>query len=142
VNLHRGISQDSTRNRVGFVVLVHHLPQNAKLGRPRQKSEPRHKGGVRMPILLVIPHLVRTLAGGRTRYRLWCHGNHCKHEGATMQPGILPAQYVIFPVGSRRWLQTPNGSPSTTSSIQVHGGRSSRAGPRRPPDERCAKRLA
>jgi hypothetical protein len=38
------------------------------------KSKPRHWGGVRTPILLIIPLMVWTLSGGQTRFRLWRHG--------------------------------------------------------------------
>ena len=41
----------------------------------RSKSKPRHWGGVRTPILLVIPLMVWTLSGGQTRFRLWRHGD-------------------------------------------------------------------
>lgn len=47
----------------------------------RRKSKPRHGGGVRTPILLVIPRLVRTLAGGQTRFRLMRHSDNVRLRG-------------------------------------------------------------
>jgi hypothetical protein len=44
------------------------------------KANPATWGGVRTPILLNIPHLVRTLAGGQPRHRLLRHGSHSSAE--------------------------------------------------------------
>lgn len=53
---------------------------------PAKKANPATWSGVCMPILLVIPHLVRTLAGGQPRYRLLRHGKHGKAERESGAP--------------------------------------------------------
>ena len=51
------------------------------------QSKPRHRGGVRTPILLVIPLMVWTLSGGQTRFRLWRHSYILKHRNRPLKPG-------------------------------------------------------
>ena len=56
---------------------LHLIVQSAYVGqrdrsRRPEKANPAN-GGVRMPFLLIIPLMVRTLSGGQTRLRLWRH---------------------------------------------------------------------
>lgn len=53
------------------------------------KTEPRHWGGVRTPILLIIPRLMWTLPGGQPRYRLLRHGIQYNAERTAVQETAL-----------------------------------------------------
>lgn len=53
--------------------------------RPTKANPATGRGGVRTPILLTIPRLVRTLAGGQTRHRLLRHNSDCNAEKSLKQ---------------------------------------------------------
>jgi hypothetical protein len=93
----------------------------------RPKSKPRHSDGVCTPSLLVIPHLMRTLAGGRTRYRLLCLGDHCKPEKTANQGEFSwnhPSLYLSAPaVSNRRRVARPRLRPSTKHTRDAAGKR-------------------